>query len=149
MPEGISYEQYLEEHGELTYKNRGGSMRPLLKPGRDLFTVKKKGAERCHAGDVVLFRHNGNFVLHRVVRVLESGYDCLGDNAFLQEKGVTDADVLGVLTGFVRKGKAHSVSEPWYRFYSLCMVAFRGPRALLIRVWRKVRPLVKPPRDPA
>ena len=118
MPESISYEQYLNEHGELTYKNKGGSMRPLLRAGRDLFTVKKKGTERCRAGDVVLFRHAGNVVLHRVVELKEGGYVCLGDNAILPERGVTDADILGVMTGFIRKGKAHTVDEPLYRLYS-------------------------------
>ena len=108
MPEGISFERYLDEHGELTYKNRGGSMRPLLRPCRDLFTVRRKGPERCRAGDVVLFRHAGNCVLHRVVEVKDDGYVCLGDNAVGKEYGVRDADILAVLTSFVRKGRVSS-----------------------------------------
>ena len=144
MPESISYEQYLNEHGELTYKNKGGSMRPLLRAGRDLFTVKKKGTERCRAGDVVLFRHAGNVVLHRVVELKEGGYVCLGDNAILPERGVTDADILGVMTGFIRKGKAHTVDEPLYRLYSGCMVRFRRPRALLKKVYLRVRDTLLP-----
>ena len=146
MPEGISFERYLDEHGELTYKNRGGSMRPLLRPGRDLFTVRRKGPERCRAGDVVLFRHAGNCVLHRVVEVKDDGYVCLGDNAILPERGVTDADILGVMTGFSRGGRTHTVDEPLFRLYSACMVRFRRPRAMLKKIYLKVRDALFPKR---
>ena len=56
MNEPISIGEYLEKNGTLTYANVGVSMLPLLRQGRDLFTVRKKGAERCRAGDVVLYR---------------------------------------------------------------------------------------------
>lgn len=38
----ITYEEYLEKNGSMTYSNVGVSMMPLLKQGRDLFTVRKK-----------------------------------------------------------------------------------------------------------
>ncbi len=41
MSNGISYEEYLERNGSLTYTNSGVSMLPLLRQGRDLFTVRK------------------------------------------------------------------------------------------------------------
>ena len=47
MSETVSYEKYLQRHGTLTYSNVGVSMLPLLRQGRDLFTVEKKGAARC------------------------------------------------------------------------------------------------------
>ena len=56
MSKGFSYEEFLEANGELTYTNVGTSMMPLLRQGRDLFTVRKKTEERCRAGDVVLYR---------------------------------------------------------------------------------------------
>ena len=36
-----SIEDYLNERGTLTYSNVGTSMMPLLRQGRDLFTVRK------------------------------------------------------------------------------------------------------------
>ena len=35
MNSGISYEEYLEKHGSLTYSNVGVSMLPLLRQGLD------------------------------------------------------------------------------------------------------------------
>ena len=37
-----SYEEYLRKYHTLTYKNVGVSMLPLLKQGRDSFTVRMK-----------------------------------------------------------------------------------------------------------
>ena len=123
MNEEYTYRDYLEKYGEMTYTNKGDSMLPLLRPGRDLFTVKKKGEERRKAGDVVLFhRPPDQYILHRIIRVRENGYDLLGDNCVLKETGVTEGDILGVMTGYVRNGKTHSVEERGYRFYSFWRV---------------------------
>ena len=119
MNKGISYEEYLEAHGSLTYTNTGVSMLPLLRQGKDLFTVTKKGPERCRKGDVVLYRRPPDrYVLHRIIEVRQEDYVILGDNCISKEYGIRDDDILGVMTGFVRNGKEHSVKESGYRLYT-------------------------------
>lgn len=114
----ISFEEYLEQNGQLTYTIRGTSMQPMLKQGRDLFTVEKHiQGQSLHKGDVVLFRHRGNLVLHRIKHVYADGYDMLGDNCITMEKGVLDKDILGTLTEFVHKGKNIRVTNLFYRLY--------------------------------
>ena len=140
----ISYEEYLDQYGTLTYTNVGVSMLPLLRQGKDLFTVAKKGSERCKVGDVVLYRRPPNqYVLHRVVGVRPDDYVILGDNCVAKEYGIRDEDILGVMTGFVRNGKEHSISEVRYRMYSAIMVHMIGPRVLLkksaLRLWRLLK----------
>ncbi len=123
MSEGISYEEYLDRYGTLTYSVVGTSMLPLLRQGKDLFTVTKKGPERCRRGDVVLYRRPpDSYVLHRIIEVRPEDYVILGDNCVGREFGVRDEDILGVMTGFVRDGKEHSVSEPGYRAYTALML---------------------------
>ena len=133
MSNGISYEAYLAQNGSMTYTNVGESMLPLLRQGRDLFTVKQKGPERCAVGDVVLYRRENKYVLHRVVEVRENDYVILGDNCVNREHGISDADILGVMTGYVRKGKTHSVSDRGYRLYSAIWLRTEKPRVFLIR----------------
>ncbi len=143
MSEGLSYESFLEQNGSLTYGNVGVSMLPLLRQGKDLFTVEKKTGERCRVGDVVLYRRPpSHYVLHRIVEVREKDYVLLGDNCLTREVGITDADVLGVMTGFVRDGKTHSVREPGYRAYSFCMVYGAPLRIAGKRALRKIRKLL-------
>ena len=143
MNQPVSFEEYLEKYGTLTYTSKGTSMEPLLREGRDLFTVAKKEAARCHVGDAVLFRWNGNYVLHRVIAVREKDYICLGDNAMNPEVGVTDADILGVMTGFVRKGKEYSTDDPHVRAYTAWILRTRGARVLEKRLKAKIRGVLR------
>lgn len=114
----MTYEEYLESNGEMTYTNVGTSMMPLLRQHRDLFTVRKKGSARCRAGDVVLYRRPpDSYVLHRVVEVRKKDYVILGDNCIKKEYGITDGDIIGVMTGYVRKGREHTVKDRSYRIY--------------------------------
>ncbi|MBQ8117713.1 MAG: S26 family signal peptidase [Lachnospiraceae bacterium] len=115
----MTYEEYLEENDSLTYRNIGVSMLPLLRQGKDLFTVKKKGVDRCKVGDVVLYRRPPqSYVLHRIIEVRAEDYVILGDNCIRKESGIRDEDIIGVMTGYVRNGKVHCVTEKGYAIYS-------------------------------
>ena len=139
-----SYEEYLEKHGTMTYSNVGVSMMPLLKQGRDLFTVRKKGKKRCKKYDVVLYRRPpSSYVLHRVIEVRENDYVILGDNCINKEYGIKDDDIIGVMTSYVHNGKEHSVNESGYRLYSHIWVDFASVRILLMRVKEKMKRLIK------
>ena len=134
MNKPSSFAEYLETHETLTYTNVGVSMLPLLHQGRDLFTVRRKGPERCKAGDVVLYRRPPNqYVLHRVIEVRPKDYVIMGDNCVTMEYGIRDEDILGIMTGYVRKGKEHSVEERGYRLYSIARMRTIGLRIFLKR----------------
>jgi len=118
VEEKLSYEEYMDKYQRLVRTNVGVSMLPLLRQGRDLFIVEKRGPGRLKAGDVVLYRRPPDkYVLHRIVQVREKDYVILGDNCVNREYGITDDDILGVMTGFVRDGKQHTVTERGYRLY--------------------------------
>ncbi|MBQ3886239.1 MAG: S24/S26 family peptidase [Ruminococcus sp.] len=136
----LTYEEYLEKNGSMTYSNVGTSMMPLLKQGRDLFTVTKKGSERCRKYDVVLYRRPPDkYVLHRVVKVRENDYVILGDNCINKEYGITDDDILGVMTSFVHKGKQHTVNDMTYRIYSHLWVDLSFFRVKLKKLRMKIK----------
>ena len=133
MSNPISYKEYLAENGSMTYTNVGRSMLPLLRQGRDLFPLEKKGPGRCRVGDVVLYCQGEKYILHRVVEVREKDYIILGDNCIRREFGITDDNIIGVMTGFVQGGKEHSVTEPGYRLYSALWLHTEKPRVFLKR----------------
>lgn len=129
MKQELTYEEYLNRYPRLVQTNVGVSMLPLLRQGRDLFIVEKRGVDRLRVGDVVLYRRPPDkYVLHRIVQVREKDYVILGDNCIGREYGITDKDILGVMTGFVRDGKQHSVTETGYRLYTFWMVHGAGLR---------------------
>ena len=145
MNNSTDIEAYLSENGELTYSNKGTSMLPLLKQGRDLFTVKKTDGCGLKKGDVVLFRNkSGQLVLHRIVKELPGGFVMLGDNSVTPETDIKSGDILGVMTSFVRKGKTRTVTDIPYRIYTFAvthniplLIALRKARNKLKRIPRK------------
>ncbi len=140
----MTFEEYLDKNGELTYTNVGKSMMPLLKQHRDLFTVKKKGKSRCKAGDVVLYkRPPDRYVLHRIIEVRPDSYVILGDNCVAKEYGILDRDVIGVMTAYVRRGKSHTVNDRSFRLYSAYIMHTIPLRTAVKRLLLKGKRLVK------
>ncbi|MBR6236988.1 MAG: S24/S26 family peptidase, partial [Firmicutes bacterium] len=129
-PVKTDIERFLEENGTLSYRFRGVSMMPLLRQGRDIFTVEKKGPERCSKYDVVLYRSGSKLLLHRIVEVRPDSYVILGDNNVFKEYGIRDSDILGVMTSFNRGGRQISCGNGLYRLYS--------------KVWYVLYPVRKP-----
>ena len=139
-----TYEEYLEEHGELTHTNVGVSMLPMIKQGRDMFTVAKKTEARCKKYDVVLYRRPpSHYVLHRVVEVRENDYVILGDNCLNKEYGIKDEDILGVLTHFVRNGKEYSAQNRAYLFYARFWYTIYPLRRFLMKARYKIGNIVR------
>ena len=120
-----TFEQILEEQGLLVYKTKGVSMRPMLRQDRDLVIIETP-ASRLKPMDVALYKCGGNYVLHRVIDVENGHYLIRGDNTFALET-VPDEAVIGVLTGFQRKGKQTGVENRGYQLY--------------VRVWNAIYPL--------
>ena len=145
-----TFEELLARDGRLVYKTKGTSMEPMLRQNRDLVVIEVP-ASRLKKDDIALYRRGENYVLHRVIDVKEDRYLIRGDNTYTLEN-VPDRAVLGVLTGFVRKGKQHFVDEGGYRryvcfwnvIYPLRAVCFRC-RRLFVRIARKlgILPLLK------
>jgi len=144
MIEGSSFEDYLEKYGSLTYTNVGTSMLPLIRQGRDMFVLQKKGLGRCQKGDVVLYRRPPDkYILHRIIGVRPDGYVILGDNCIAKEYGIHDEDIIGVMTGFVRNGKQHSVEDIGYRLYSVLWIYTAPIRITAKKGLLKIRRLTK------
>ena len=55
MNETTTFEEILDRFGKLVYPNKGVSMKPLLRQGRDLMVIERKGPEPCRKYDAVLF----------------------------------------------------------------------------------------------
>ncbi len=131
----ISYEEALEREGKLVAINSGTSMMPLLRQKRDLMVIEKKGESRCKKYDAVLYRRGGRYILHRVIKVRENDYVIVGDNCRRLEYGITDGDILGVLTAVVRGGKREVKMDSFgARLYAHIWCDFFPVRAVLIRV---------------
>ncbi len=120
---------------------RGVSMRPMLKEGRDTIVVRAKNG-RLQPLDVAIYKREGEYVLHRVLRVIEGGYVIRGDNCYSNEL-VAEEQVFGVLTEYFRKNKRVSVQDKSYLRYVKRRLRWYPARCAFVRPWRAFKRLVK------
>ncbi len=124
------FEEILDKYGTLTYTSRGNSMYPMLREKRDVFTIRKKTNQRFKENDVVLFKRNGDYILHRIVKVFDDHYTILGDNCISYEENIKDEDILGVLVSFRRNGKNVDTDNLLYQIYEFFIRLFEKPRII-------------------
>ena len=113
----------------------------MLRQNRDL-VILQAPVSRLQKNDVALYRRGRDYVLHRVISVLSDGYLIRGDNTYSMEN-VPEEAILGVLTGFQRKGKDHSINERGYRLYVAFWNAIYPLRHDYVRLRRVTSRIVK------
>ncbi len=111
---------------------RGTSMLPMLVEGRDSVVLSPL-PDKLKKYDLPLYqRMNGQFVLHRVVKVGKT-YTCLGDNQFSLEEGLTHEQMIAVVSSFTRQGREYKVTDWSYRLYRCLWFRSRHIRRLWLR----------------
>lgn len=134
-----SFEEELNKKGILVYTNKGNSMYPLIRQGKDVLIIKKCNT-RLKKMDVPLYkRESGQYVLHRIIKVNENDYVIRGDNTYSNETGIRDDQILGVLSGVIREGKEISVNSFSYKLYSYFWYYTYYLRKLIIKIKRCIR----------
>jgi signal peptidase I len=134
-----TFEEQLAKTGKLIYTNKGDSMMPLIKQDRDLLIIEPVHG-RLKKYDVPLYkRDNGQYVLHRILKVREQDYVICGDNRWSKEYGITDKHIIGVLTAVVRDGKEISVNDRKYKLYVHLWCDLFPVRAFVVHVIHKLQ----------
>ena len=113
-------EYLLNSVGFICTEIKGTSMNPLLFEGVNKVVIERP-LNRLKKGDVALYkRDSGEYVLHRVMKVLNDSYVFCGDNHFVLEYGITDAHVLGVMKGYYKGEKYVNIEKSFkYKLYKL------------------------------
>ena len=126
-----TFEDELAVNGRIIYANTGNSMRPLIRQGRDLMIIERRPDARMRRLDVVLYKSNGKYVLHRILKVRENDYVICGDNCIKKEYGIKDSQIIGILTGIIRNGREIKTGDLSYRIYSHIWSDFFHVRKLI------------------
>ena len=142
------FETILKEKGTLVYRNTGTSMMPLLRQNRDLMVIRKRPEGRLNRLDAVLYKRDKQYILHRILKVRENDYVICGDHQYRREYGVTDDQILGVLSGVIRDGETIGVKDFRYQAYVHLWCDLFYLRAAILalkdygrRAWRKIKRL--------
>jgi len=128
----------LENGGRARLTVTGSSMAPMLHNRRDTVElIPVTGKQK--KGELILYRReNGQYVLHRIVKVVKDGYICCGDNQAMREP-VAQEQLLAVVDGFIRNGKKYTRKSISYRLYKAVWVGLFPVRKAHLTVWRCLR----------
>lgn len=138
-------EDVLREEGMFVSTTVGVSMYPMLRNRKDTIIVMPYEG-RLKKYDVPLYKRGSSYILHRIIEVRPDSYVIRGDNCIQKEYGITDEQILGVLTGFYRGAKKVNMNGIGYKLY-VHVWPFLYPmrrmyvqtRSLAARAWHKIR----------
>ncbi len=144
-------EEELKNNGKLVYTNKGDSMLPLIRHGRDMLVIERPGdwdalgddslTSKLGKYDVPLYKRDGGvgYVLHRILAVRDKDYVICGDNRWSKEYGISDRHIIGVLTAVVRNGRTLSVNDWKYKLYVHLWCDLFFIRAPILKIISKVK----------
>ena len=140
MNDFSTYEEELIKNGRIIHTNVGTSMMPLLRQNRDVMIIERPNG-RLKKYDVPLYKDKaGRYILHRVLKVRENDYIICGDHCTRREYGITDEQIIGVLTGVIRDGKTIKMTDFSYKLYYHLWCDFFYIRVAIIKIkafWKR------------
>lgn len=112
-------DEVLASGGEFRMYPKGTSMLPLIVQKRDSVILRRNFDIPAKKHDIAFYRRtNGQFVLHRVMKVCKDGtYTMCGDNQLALEKGIASEQIIGYVSGLYRNDKEIKMDGLWYSFY--------------------------------
>lgn len=138
----VNYDEQIEKEGKILVSPLGISMMPILRQKHDIMLIEKI-SKPLKVKDAVLFkRENGQYVMHRIIRITKDGYDIRGDNCVNTEYSIKSSQIVGIMTGFYRDEKFVDCERNFlYRVYVVFVrpiYYFRRYSAAILRRIKKL-----------
>ena len=139
----VAYEELLKQDGQVMTHVVGSSMLPLLYDRKSIVIVEAADRIPPKKGDVVLYKTENIYILHRILQIQKEEYLIRGDNTWIIEH-VQKHALLATMTGFYRKpeGKLITRNNPIYRIYICLIPGIRFGRKVGSRIKQIVHKLL-------
>lgn len=127
-------EDKLNNGESIVFSPSGVSMLPLFKQGRDSVTLCAINNE-IKKDDIVFFKkEDGTFVLHRVLKIHENGYDIIGDNNIHAEVNIKRNQIIGIVSSYKRGDKTYTLNSFRYNIYCRALKYRRFIRKVIYKI---------------
>jgi signal peptidase I len=115
-------------------------MRPLLRDGRDKVILRKANDEDIRKGAVMLFRHRGSHVMHRVTKIEGDVVIFEGDGNYKMQEIALRKDIIAVMEAVVRpSGRRIECSSSRWRILSFMWLSqARIERRVILGIMRRL-----------
>lgn len=130
-------QEQIAKGGKVKFTPKGNSMLPLFCNNRDIVTLSKPQFPLKKYSIVFYQRNNGQYILHRLVGVDGGKYIMRGDNQYRNEYGISEEQIIAIVSEFERNGKTYCVTDIRYRMYCVIWNHTRHMRKIY-RVLRRI-----------
>ena len=117
-------ERMIGEGQRVTISVKGFSMRPMMRSEKDKVTLIAHNDEDIKRGTVMLFRHNGHHIMHRIVKIEGQNITFAGDGNYNKTEQATRNDIVATVTAIIRpSGRTISLDSRRWKIYSTLWLA--------------------------
>lgn len=128
----------LEEGKRVSILAKGNSMLPFIRGGRDSVLLEK-APENLQRGDIVLFKTEGHYVLHRILHIDEDRVTLMGDGNLKGQEHCSRKEVLGKAVCIMPPGKtAVNCNKPYERMKAKVWGMLLPLRRYLLGCYRRI-----------
>ena len=118
---------------------KGHSMLPFLIEDRDKIFLKKEDYNKIKIGDVLLFKYNGNYILHRFIKEDSTQLIMRGDGNLKFVEPIKKEDIIAKLIKVEKQnGRIINCSDKSWIFFSSLWQILYPLRRILLAVIRRI-----------
>lgn len=129
----------IDEGKEVNMRVLGSSMAPFVVHERDTIYFKRP-ERKLKKGDIAFFqRNNGQYVVHRIYKIIGDEYYFVGDNQTLIEGPIEKGQIFATVTRVIRKGKEIRPGDPWWLFFQKIWINMIPLRRIAIKAYGLIR----------
>lgn len=132
-------ESVISTGGDAVLCITGNSMLPLWRDKHNNVKLTACDVNELKVGDIPLYkRENGQYVLHRIVKVNDDSFDLLGDAQCVVEKGLEKHRVIAMVKGYyTESGKYISCDSKQHKLYFSIWSFLLPIRRWILAVYRR------------
>lgn len=134
-------ERRINDGQSVTIPVKGFSMRPMMRSEKDKVIVVRHTEKDIKHRAVMLFRHNGHHIMHRIITIDGNDITFAGDGNYRKTEQVTKDDIVAQVTAIIRpSGRTISLDSRRWRIYSTIWLALpKIVRRFILGLTNKLR----------
>lgn len=134
-------ERRINDGQSVTIPVKGFSMRPMMRSEKDKVILTAHSDNNIKQGAVMLFRHNGHHIMHRIVKIEGQNITFAGDGNYRKTEQATKDDIVAQVTAIIRpSGRTISLDSWRWRIYSTLWLALpKIVRRFILGLTNKLR----------
>ena len=131
-------DELLGDGKDVRLRIKGRSMMPFLRDGLEQVDLSTPNDTKLIPGALVLFRYQGGFILHRVIRRKENKLLIMGDNIYQSREVVTTDQVIGIVHKIIYPGERElSTDSRRWKILSACWLMIKPVYRLSMFIVRR------------